>query len=53
MQEPAATPQRPATETVVKVQRRIVLMPRGQKTTAERENRITMPRLRCLEDRGA
>lgn len=52
MQDTNQPTQRTEIETVQKVQRRIVLMPRGQKNSAVRETRITLPRLRCLEDKA-
>lgn len=42
-------PSRPI-EKVERVQRRTIMMPRGQKTTAVRETKVSMPRLRCLEN---
>lgn len=52
MQDTNQPTQTPAIETVQKVQRRVVLMPRGQKNSVIRETRITLPRLRCLEDKA-
>lgn len=37
-------------KTVQRILRRPVLMPRGLKTSVMRETRITLPRLRCLDE---
>lgn len=37
-------------KTVQRILRRPVLMPRGLKTSVMRETRITLPRLRCIDE---